>query len=126
MSQSTLNPASAGASAPDPTQSADPSQGAGSGQIDPSQGYKICINVGADQTISVSVEPADHSDSSGQDDSQSQQVPTIRAACQVVQDIFRSSGQMNDAGAEQSAMSSAYGPSTGSGSGAMMPPGAGQ
>lgn len=94
---------------------ADPAQGADSGAPDASSGYEICIRVDANQQITVSVDPidpADQSDGSGGDGSgpeDSQAVPSIRAACQVVMDIYKNAGQMEDAGAEQDSMSSGYG-----------------
>jgi len=129
MTASSLQQASQGAQPSDPSQANGMSGGADMGEsqggIDPSQGYQICINVGGDNTISVSVEPGSGDSSgasgamggsggsdagaSGGTDQDSQQVPNIHAAMQVVMDIYKHAGQMNESGAEQDAMTQAYG-----------------
>jgi len=118
-----MSAAPTGGAPADPTQGADPSQGQAP---DLSNGYEITIKVDANQQITVSVDPASPDDDSGSgggsddgsgDDESSQAVPSIKAACQVVMDIFKNAGQMTDGGAEQDAMAGGYGVPQGAGGG---------
>ena len=81
---------------------------------DMSQGYTIEIKVGADQSISVGVEPNTEEDAEEQGEAggaeETQQVGNIREACKLVMAIFAASGEMQDSGADDAQMAAGYKP----------------
>jgi hypothetical protein len=86
----------------DPSQGADQSDG----------GYCIEVEVSAQGQITVSVESSDQEDSEqpGQDDDGAgdMPVPSIKAACQMVEQIFKNNGQM-PGGQSQMSVQDAFG-----------------
>ena len=78
-------------------------------------GYTICLKVTADgqMSVSVDVDGPDESDEAGapepDGDETAQPVPNIQAAMKLIKQIVSHAGQMADAGADESDMSSGYG-----------------
>ena len=82
-------------------------------ESDTSNGYSIEIRVAADQSITVSVEPASTEDAEEQGggaetDEDSQPVASIREACKLVTQIFASQGELPDTGADDAQMTAGY------------------
>jgi hypothetical protein len=95
---------------PQAAQAADPSQGA----QPPDQGgggYEICVKVDGSGQISVGVEDASAEaaeDQSGDDDGGYTPASNIKAACQMVEQIFKNNGQM-PGGQSQMSVQDAFG-----------------
>lgn len=83
---------------------------------DTSKGYTIEINVAADNSITVSVEPKTEEDAEeqggadGADSDEAQSVASIREACKLVQQIYAAQGEAPDTGADDAAMEAGYKP----------------
>jgi len=95
-----------------------PGDGSGEAETDTSNGYVIEIDVAADNSITVSVEPKSTEDAEEQGggastesaDEDSQPVSSIREACKLVMEIYSSQGELPDTGASDAAMQAGYKP----------------
>ena len=83
------------------------------GQMPPeAPGYTICLHVGGDGALSVSVEPENQEMAEAQGapegEEQSQPVADMREAVKLILDIFKGAGHAPDAGAETQEMEAGY------------------
>ena len=92
------------------SQSPDMSQGAPAQGDEAEGGYEICVKVDASGQISVGVEDAAaeaaEDQGQGDDDSGYTSVPDIKAACQMVEEIFKNGGKI--AGTDQMSVEQAF------------------